>query len=55
MHEGGPAVSRKATTCDQCHSLPGHAPNCVVACPHDAAHRMTGQTLFDLVERASRY
>ena len=42
MHQDGPAVARKATTCDQCHSLPGQAPNCVVACPHDAAHRMTG-------------
>lgn len=55
MHQGGPASPRKATTCDQCHSLPGHAPNCVVACPHDAAHRMAGPSLFDLVERATRY
>ncbi len=53
MHERGHAESRRATTCDQCHSLPGHAPNCVVACPHDAAHRMTGPELFDLVEKAT--
>jgi Fe-S-cluster-containing hydrogenase component 2 len=49
------AVARKATTCDQCHSLPGHAPNCVVACPHDAAHRMKGPALFELVTEATKF
>ena len=54
MHEDKrAAVVRKATTCDQCRSLPGHEPNCVVACPHDAAHRMTGPDLFRLVEEAT--
>jgi Fe-S-cluster-containing hydrogenase component 2 len=46
------AIPRRATTCDQCHSLPGHQPNCVVACPHDAAHRMQGAELWNLVEAA---
>jgi CRP-like cAMP-binding protein/Fe-S-cluster-containing hydrogenase component 2 len=41
---------RKATTCDLCTSLgPSHEPSCVYACPHDAAHRMTGTELLDLV------
>ena len=41
---------RKATTCDLCTSLgPGSEPSCVYACPHDAAHRMKGVQLLDLV------
>ena len=41
---------RKATTCDLCSSLgPNHEPSCVYACPHDAAHRMKGPELLDLV------
>ena len=41
---------RKATTCDLCSSLgPGHEPSCVYACPHDAAHRMKGSELLELV------
>ncbi len=44
------ASVRKATTCDLCQSLgPNHEPSCVYACPHDAAHRMKGHELFDLV------
>jgi CRP-like cAMP-binding protein/Fe-S-cluster-containing hydrogenase component 2 len=44
------AEVRKATTCDLCTSLgPNHQPSCVYACPHDAAHRMSGQDLLDLV------
>ena len=40
----------KATTCDLCTSLgPNHEPSCVYACPHDAAHRMKGSELLDLV------
>jgi CRP-like cAMP-binding protein/Fe-S-cluster-containing hydrogenase component 2 len=43
----------KATTCDLCQSLgAGHEPSCVYACPHDAAHRMKGPKLLELV-RAS--
>jgi Fe-S-cluster-containing hydrogenase component 2/CRP-like cAMP-binding protein len=45
-------VRRQAVTCDQCHSLKGHAPNCVVACPHDAAHRVEGSVLLELVQKA---
>jgi CRP-like cAMP-binding protein/Fe-S-cluster-containing dehydrogenase component len=46
------AEVRKATTCDLCTSLgKGHEPSCVYACPHDAAHRMTGTELLDLVRR----
>jgi CRP-like cAMP-binding protein/Pyruvate/2-oxoacid:ferredoxin oxidoreductase delta subunit len=41
---------RKATTCDLCKSLgPNSEPSCVYACPHDAAHRMTGPDLLNLV------
>ncbi|MFI5460888.1 MAG: cyclic nucleotide-binding domain-containing protein [Isosphaerales bacterium] len=41
---------RKATTCDLCSSLgPDHEPSCVYACPHDAAHRMKGSELLELV------
>jgi len=45
------AVVRKATTCDLCTSLgPGAEPSCVYACPHDAAHRMKGSELLNLVQ-----
>jgi len=44
------AEVKKATTCDLCSSLgPNHEPSCVYACPHDAAHRMSGHELLDLV------
>lgn len=39
-----PVVRQKATTCDQCSSI-DKTPRCVYACPHDAAHRMTGEEL----------
>jgi CRP-like cAMP-binding protein/Fe-S-cluster-containing dehydrogenase component len=42
------ALVQKATTCDLCTGLDGQ-PSCVYACPHDAAHRMTGETLLNLV------
>ncbi len=42
-------VQQKATTCDLCSSLDGQ-PSCVYACPHDAAHRMSGHNLLDLVQ-----
>jgi CRP-like cAMP-binding protein/Fe-S-cluster-containing dehydrogenase component len=42
---------RKATTCDLCTSLgPNSEPSCVYACPHDAAHRMEGTALLQLVQ-----
>jgi CRP-like cAMP-binding protein/Fe-S-cluster-containing dehydrogenase component len=54
MHDTqGRAVAtarRRATTCDHCVGLDGQ-PSCVYACPHDAAHRMTGQELIELVGR----
>jgi CRP-like cAMP-binding protein/Fe-S-cluster-containing dehydrogenase component len=44
-------TTSKATTCDLCQSLgPGSVPSCVYACPHDAAHRMTGVDLLELVK-----
>jgi CRP-like cAMP-binding protein/Fe-S-cluster-containing hydrogenase component 2 len=39
----------KATTCDLCVGLDGQ-PSCVYACPHDAAHRMSGPELLRGVE-----
>jgi CRP-like cAMP-binding protein/Fe-S-cluster-containing hydrogenase component 2 len=51
-----PIIQQKATTCDLCHDLgPTAEPSCVYACPHDAAHRMSGDALRDLVERATRF
>ncbi len=48
------AEVKKATTCDLCTSLgPNHEPSCVYACPHDAAHRMSGHELLDLVRGKS--
>jgi CRP-like cAMP-binding protein/Fe-S-cluster-containing hydrogenase component 2 len=43
-------VRQKATSCDLCRNLDGQ-PSCVYACPHDAAHRMTGQELLEIVRR----
>jgi len=45
-------VQQKATTCDLCREVDGQ-PSCVYACPHDAAHRMTGTELLEEV-RLSR-
>jgi CRP-like cAMP-binding protein/Fe-S-cluster-containing hydrogenase component 2 len=39
----------KATTCDLCKSVEGGEPSCVYACPHDAAHRMSGPELLKIV------
>ena len=47
-------VRQKATMCDLCHDLDGE-PSCVYACPHDAAHRMTGERLLQLVNDATRF
>jgi CRP-like cAMP-binding protein/Fe-S-cluster-containing hydrogenase component 2 len=45
-----PVVQQKATMCDLCTELDGQ-PSCVYACPHDAAHRMKGVELMELVEQ----
>lgn len=42
-------VQQKATMCDLCESVDGQ-PSCVYACPHDAAHRMSGAELIQSVE-----
>ncbi|MBL8798697.1 MAG: cyclic nucleotide-binding domain-containing protein [Planctomycetia bacterium] len=44
-----PVVQQKATLCDLCSGLDGQ-PSCVYACPHDAAHRMTGPELLKEVQ-----
>jgi CRP-like cAMP-binding protein/Fe-S-cluster-containing dehydrogenase component len=46
-------VQQKATVCDLCSELDGQ-PSCVYACPHDAAHRMTGQELLRQTQRSRR-
>jgi Fe-S-cluster-containing hydrogenase component 2 len=46
------AVPLKASTCDLCDSAGTHSsphPRCVSACPHEAAERMTGYELLQLV------
>jgi len=48
-----PVIQQKATTCDLCRSIDGK-PRCVYACPHDAAHRMSGQQLLKIVDRGGR-
>jgi Fe-S-cluster-containing hydrogenase component 2 len=35
-----------------CRNIDGQ-PSCVYACPHDAAHRMTGQELLQIVRGGS--
>lgn len=45
---GLPILQQKATTCDLCSTLDG-LPSCVYACPHDAAHRMSGSALLATV------
>jgi Fe-S-cluster-containing hydrogenase component 2 len=48
-----PVVRQKATMCDLCHDLgPNAEPSCVYACPHDAAHRMSGTELRSIVSRS---
>lgn len=52
--EGKEIVSR-ATTCDLCAQVtsPGQEVSCVFACPHNAAFRMSGKELLQLVERGN--
>ena len=45
-----PVLQQKATMCDLCSDLDGQ-PSCVYACPHDAAHRMSGKELIGTVEK----
>jgi Fe-S-cluster-containing hydrogenase component 2 len=43
-------LRRKAAVCDLCTDQcldEDEDPSCVYACPHDAAHRVNGQTFFD--------
>jgi CRP-like cAMP-binding protein/Fe-S-cluster-containing hydrogenase component 2 len=40
---------QKATTCDKCVKV--GQPSCVYACPHEAAHRMKGSELLELVKQ----
>ncbi len=44
-----PVVQQRATTCDLCRSVDGK-PSCVYACPHEAAFRMSGQQLMEIVK-----
>ena len=43
---------RKATTCDLCRDVvgPHEDPSCVFACPHNAAFRLSGPQLMDVVQ-----
>lgn len=45
-----PVIQQRATTCDLCRSVDGR-PSCVYACPHEAAFRMSGQELMDIVRK----
>ena len=40
------AVAKKAINCDLCN---GGEPFCVNACPHDAAHRISGKALWEKI------
>lgn len=42
----------KAVNCDLCADS-GTGPRCVYACPHDAAHRLTGPRVLELAEAAA--
>jgi Fe-S-cluster-containing dehydrogenase component/CRP-like cAMP-binding protein len=47
-----PVIQYHATTCDACASVvpKGQDPNCVFACPHDAAHRLSGEDFLKRVK-----
>jgi Fe-S-cluster-containing hydrogenase component 2 len=49
--QGQPEIRRVATACDLCESVAPGQPNCVYACPHQAAFRMSGNQLRDAVRR----
>ena len=40
------SVSEQAVVCDLCASAPAGDPNCVYACPHDAALRVDAAEFF---------
>ncbi len=44
-------IQQKATTCDLCRDIVGENedPSCVYACPHNAAFRLSGSQLLDIV------
>jgi CRP-like cAMP-binding protein/Fe-S-cluster-containing hydrogenase component 2 len=44
-----PVIQEKATMCDLCMGIDGQ-PSCCYACPHDAAHRYTGDQFRDIFE-----
>ena len=46
-------VVRKATSCNLCHDQP--EPNCVYACPHDAAHRVSPAEFFEAMGKTSEF
>jgi Fe-S-cluster-containing hydrogenase component 2 len=48
-------IQQKATTCDLCRNVvgPNEDPSCVYACPHNAAFRMSGAQLIELVSQRS--
>jgi len=51
-HEEGLFGQPKAVNCDLCDSKDQRStpnPSCVSSCPHDAAHRMTGEQLLQMV------
>jgi Fe-S-cluster-containing hydrogenase component 2/CRP-like cAMP-binding protein len=49
--QGRIEIRRVATACDLCESVAPGQPNCVYACPHDAAFRMKGGELSKAVHR----
>lgn len=49
--DGKAELQMKATLCDLCADTPKQQPSCVYACPHDAAHRMTGMELLETVQK----
>ncbi|MCE9605163.1 MAG: cyclic nucleotide-binding domain-containing protein [Planctomycetia bacterium] len=51
LENGSSIKAQKATTCDLCRDVvpASQATSCVYACPHNAAFRMSGQELLQLV------
>tara|TARA_E500000305_G_C3921340_1_gene188259 strand:- start:379 stop:726 length:348 start_codon:yes stop_codon:yes gene_type:complete len=52
--DGRAVIKIQATICDLCTETSSKQPSCVYACPHDAAHRMSGEKLLNLVDLESR-
>ncbi|WP_339742354.1 cyclic nucleotide-binding domain-containing protein [uncultured Rubinisphaera sp.] len=52
--DGRAVIKVQATICDLCTETSSKQPSCVYACPHDAAHRMSGEKLLNLVDLESR-